>query len=118
MSEIETIPADIRTSVQDSAHTILLCAQHQKRIVDDILTISKLESCKLQICPDKVEPFKLVDMALAMYDAELVSAGIIAGMDFDPSYNALDVQNVFLDRARLLQVRPASLTSCATTHSR
>ncbi len=35
----------------DSAETIVECAQHQKRIVDDILTMSKLDS-KLLVDPD------------------------------------------------------------------
>ena len=35
---------DLMDSSIDAAQTIALCAQHQKRIVDDILTLSKLDS--------------------------------------------------------------------------
>lgn len=59
--EISTILGDFRTSgaheilprvVSDSidaAQTIALCAQHQKRIVDDVLTLSKLDSAMLMV---------------------------------------------------------------------
>jgi PAS domain S-box-containing protein len=33
----------------DAAQTIALCAQHQKRIVDDVLTLSKLDSAMLMV---------------------------------------------------------------------
>jgi PAS domain S-box-containing protein len=35
----------------DAAQTIALCAQHQKRIVDDVLTLSKLDSAMLMVRP-------------------------------------------------------------------
>jgi signal transduction histidine kinase len=100
----QPIPGSVREAVLDSAQTIMLCAQHQKRIVDDILTISKSESCRLQICPDQVEPIALVEKALQMYEAELASAAITAGFVVDPSYHELVVGHVLVDRARLLQV--------------
>lgn len=37
--ELDIASAD---SIADSASTIMACAQHQKRIVDDILTLSKV----------------------------------------------------------------------------
>jgi signal transduction histidine kinase len=59
--EISTILSDFRTSGAreipqrlltdsiDAAQTIALCAQHQKRIVDDVLTLSKLDSAMLMV---------------------------------------------------------------------
>lgn len=44
----------------DAAETIQLCAQHQKGIVDDILTISKLDSNLLVISPVPIQPVKIV----------------------------------------------------------
>lgn len=41
-------PGVIADSV-DAAQTIALCAQHQKRIVDDVLTLSKLDSAMLMV---------------------------------------------------------------------
>jgi signal transduction histidine kinase len=59
--EISTILDDFRASGSqiidagvvadsiDAAQTIALCAQHQKRIVDDVLTLSKLDSAMLMV---------------------------------------------------------------------
>lgn len=59
--EISTILGDFRASGSqviepgivadsiDAAQTIALCAQHQKRIVDDVLTLSKLDSAMLMV---------------------------------------------------------------------
>lgn len=44
----EISPNLIRDSI-DAAQTIALCAQHQKRIVDDVLTLSKLDSAMLMV---------------------------------------------------------------------
>ena len=44
----------------DAAETIQLCAQHQKSIVDDILTISKLDSNLVLITPVPVRPVKIL----------------------------------------------------------
>lgn len=44
------IPPGIVTDSIDAAQTIALCAQHQKRIVDDVLTLSKLDSAMLMVC--------------------------------------------------------------------
>lgn len=45
-----TIADSIVTDSIDAAQTIALCAQHQKRIVDDVLTLSKLDSAMLMVC--------------------------------------------------------------------
>lgn len=44
-----TIDAGIVADSIDAAQTIALCAQHQKRIVDDVLTLSKLDSAMLMV---------------------------------------------------------------------
>jgi PAS domain S-box-containing protein len=43
------IDASIIADSIDAAQTIALCAQHQKRIVDDVLTLSKLDSAMLMV---------------------------------------------------------------------
>lgn len=88
----------------DAAHTIILCAQHQKRIVDDILTLSKLDASLLEIAPDKVQPPQLVEKALRMYEAEISRANIQTRLVIEPTYAELGVNWVVLDPSRLLQV--------------
>lgn len=46
--------ADLKEALKtniENANTILMCAKHQKRIVDDVLTLSKLEYTMLSVSP-------------------------------------------------------------------
>lgn len=88
----------------DAAQTIALCAQHQKRIVDDILTLSKLDSALLLVTPCDVMPVSVVQRALKMFDGEVQTSKIQLDFKIDESLRRLDVQWVRLDPSRLLQV--------------
>ncbi|TVY92252.1 Hybrid signal transduction histidine kinase K [Lachnellula willkommii] len=88
----------------DAAQTIALCAQHQKRIVDDILTLSKLDSALLVVTPVDVQPVAVVQRALKMFAGELDTNDIAMEFRMDKSYLDLDVDHVKLDPSRLLQV--------------
>jgi len=55
-SQNVTIPRELVDGYVDAAQTIVLCAQHQKRIIDDILTLSKLDSDLLFVTPVEVQP--------------------------------------------------------------
>lgn len=88
----------------DAAQTIALCAQHQKRIVDDILTLSKLDSALLLVTPCDVMPVSVVQRALKMFDGEVQTARIKLDFRIDNSLRRLDVQWVKIDPSRLLQV--------------
>lgn len=90
--------------VVDAAHTIILCANFQKKIVDDILTLSKLDASLLEIAPDKVQIPQLVEKALRMFDTEIVRADIRTRLVIEPTYDALEVDWVVLDPSRILQV--------------
>lgn len=59
-------------AILDSAQTIALCAQHQKRIVDDILSLSKLDASLLVVTPGEVDPISTVKHALKLHHQELV----------------------------------------------
>lgn len=49
-SDTTNITTGVIADSVDAAQTIALCAQHQKRIVDDVLTLSKLDSAMLMVC--------------------------------------------------------------------
>ncbi|KAI4095128.1 MAG: hypothetical protein LQ344_001779 [Seirophora lacunosa] len=95
---------DLLDSNIDAAQTIALCAQHQKRIVDDILTLSKLDSALLLVTPCDVMPVSVVQKSLKMFDGEVQTARIKLEFRIDESFRRLDVQWVKLDPSRLLQV--------------
>ena len=88
----------------DAAQTIALCAQHQKRIVDDILTLSKLDSALLLVTPIDVQPMTVVQRALKMFEGELQTADIQMHFKVDDSLQTLAIDWVRVDPSRLLQV--------------
>ncbi|RDW80496.1 hypothetical protein BP5796_05194 [Coleophoma crateriformis] len=95
----------------EAAETIQLCAQHQKSIVDDILTISKLDSDLLLITPVSVQPISVVRQSLKMFVAECQMNHISLNFHIDESFNKLKVDRVMLDSSRLLQVLINLLTN-------
>jgi signal transduction histidine kinase/CheY-like chemotaxis protein len=55
----DTLQPEVRAllaDVADSAKTVMLGARHQKRIIDDVLTASRLDSNLLSICPEIADP--------------------------------------------------------------
>ncbi|KIW86788.1 uncharacterized protein Z519_12574 [Cladophialophora bantiana CBS 173.52] len=88
----------------DSAQTITLCAQHQKRIVDDVLTLSKLDSAMMAVTPVDTRPIGVVHKVLKMFDAELKTADIRLELKIDTSFTAHEIDWVRIDPHRLSQV--------------
>lgn len=95
----------------DSAQTISLCVQHQKSIVDDILTISKLDSNLLLITPVVTQPKQILHRAIKMFEAELQAKDIKAQTETTPSYDDLAVDWVMVDPSRVLQILINLLTN-------
>ena len=96
-------PDDLGNSI-DAAQTIALCAQHQKRIVDDVLTLSKIDSAMLLVTPVDVQALQVVQRALKMFESEVHAADIQMDLVVDDSFRKLDVDWVKLDPSRVLQV--------------
>lgn len=88
----------------EAAETIMFCAQHQKQIVDDVLTLSKLDSHMLMVTPIDVQPITVVERALKMHENEIRNADIQMHFQVDDSYKQLDIDWVRLDPQRVLQV--------------
>lgn len=87
-----------------SATIILQCANHQKRIIDDILTLSKLDTMLLSITPVAVKPPKLIDSIINIFEAELKNNKIAYHVSADPSLSDLGIDHVHLDPSRVTQV--------------
>jgi CheY-like chemotaxis protein len=103
-SQNVTIPRELVDGYVDAAQTIVLCAQHQKRTIDDILTLSKLDSDLLFVTPVEVQPISVIRIALKMFDSELQKSDVELRFHVDPSYSNLAVDWVKLDPSRFLQV--------------
>ncbi|KAG5994484.1 hypothetical protein E4U43_003229 [Claviceps pusilla] len=88
----------------DAANTVNLCASHQKRIVNDILTLSKLDSHLLAVTPGDEQPVKVVQLALKMFEPELAAHDIEFEFKVDESFERHGISWVKLDPSRLSQV--------------
>ena len=96
--------SDVIQGAIESAKTVGQCAQHQKRIVDDILTLSKLDSALLLVTPCPEQPEIVVRRALKMFEREVKTADIQMNFRVDDSVRNLGIDWVQLDRSRLAQV--------------
>ncbi|PSR94531.1 hypothetical protein BD289DRAFT_363365 [Coniella lustricola] len=95
----------------EAANTISLCANHQKKIINDVLTLSRLDSRMLEVTPTLVKPVEVIETSLKMFDAELVSNNIKSEFRIDQSYYSMGIQQALLDPARLQQVLINLLTN-------
>ncbi|KAJ4987649.1 hsp90-like protein, partial [Stagonosporopsis vannaccii] len=103
-----------RTVVADcieAANNIALCVQHQKSIVDDILTVSKLDSNLLLITPVPTQPLAVVQRAMNMFRPEVQAKDIDFTFHSDQTVNFLEVDWVLLDPSRLLQITVNLITN-------
>jgi CheY-like chemotaxis protein len=79
--------------------------------VDDILTISKLDSGLLVITPVDAQPESLVKHAVKMFEAEAKAASVELSSTIDQSYRDMELIYVSLDPTRLLQILINLLTN-------
>jgi len=112
-SRAEGTPLELSSveSCLDAAQTITLCVQHQKSIVDDILTISKLDSNLLLITPVPSQPAEILHRAVSMFEPELKAKDIHVSFDMDSSYTEQFVDWVTIDPSRVLQILINLLTN-------
>lgn len=99
--DFRRIRDEVITSI-DSLHTIVSCSLHQKRVIDDVLTLSKLDSNLILITPVRVQSAVVVSEALKMFDVECSQMDIKLEFCRDPTFEGYDW--VMLDPSRLLQV--------------
>jgi signal transduction histidine kinase len=126
LAEIESVTDDdvftaqpaIRTKLKDligtsadAIDTIQACATHQKRIVDDILTLSKLDSKLLMISPIAIQPSVLLQDAYKMFKEEANKARVKLEVRCDKSFTDLNIDYAILDPGRVLQVLINLLTN-------
>lgn len=95
----------------EAANNIALCVQHQKSIVDDILTVSKLDSNLLLITPVPAQPLAVVQRAMNMFKPEVQAKNIEFTFHPDRSVEDLKIDWVLLDPSRLLQITVNLITN-------
>ncbi|KAG5806216.1 hypothetical protein H9Q74_011908 [Fusarium xylarioides] len=99
-----TASQDVIESCLDASQTIALCVQHQKSIVDDILTVSKLDSNLLLITPVVCQPQAIVERVVKMFESEMLAKDITLEIDIGSEFEKLAVDWVAMDPSRVLQI--------------
>ncbi|KAI4707101.1 hypothetical protein J4E89_008040 [Alternaria sp. Ai002NY15] len=107
-SETSKAEAEVQSCIE-SLLIIVSCSMHQKRVIDDVLTLSKLDSNLILITPMRVQPAVVVSDAVRMFDVECNQAGIKLTFLVDETFNGMDW--AMLDPSRLLQVLINLLTN-------
>ncbi|KAJ4296620.1 hypothetical protein N0V90_006668 [Kalmusia sp. IMI 367209] len=106
-----TTDAKVIEECIEAANNIALCVQHQKSIVDDILTVSKLDSNLLLITPVPVQPATIIHRAMSMFKPEVQAKDIEFSFHAHESLRSLEVDWVNLDPSRLLQITVNLITN-------
>ncbi|XP_014553998.1 hypothetical protein COCVIDRAFT_40026 [Bipolaris victoriae FI3] len=92
------------SSMIEAADTIMACTVHQKRIIDDILSISKLDSNLLEICPSAFQVKTFLEQVESTFRFEATQAGVTFTITPDPSLTQLGVDWIEADPGRIMQV--------------
>lgn len=88
----------------EAADTINYCMQHQKRIVDDILVLSRLDSQLLELTPVAAQPVDLVQQTLRMFEVEAKAANMTLSFVEDSSLRDLEISWLTFDPNRVTQI--------------
>ncbi|KAJ5982752.1 CheY-like superfamily [Penicillium sp. IBT 35674x] len=90
--------------ITKSAETIGLCIAHQKRILDDVLTLSKIDASMLSLSPQNAQPTVWIENALCLFRPEIKKKEIQFDYLMDLSYADCEIKWVMADLDRMGQV--------------
>lgn len=93
----------IRENIE-AAKTIVFCAQHQRKILDDVLVLSKMDFMLLSLSPSPVQQLSLVDNAVKMLHANISEADMEMKIQAHESIATLGVDWIMCDPLRVTQI--------------
>lgn len=116
IQDMNNAGSDLATSelleeIVDSAQTIVSLTAHQHRIVDDILTVSKLESGMLPLALIAADTAKILRITVKMFETEVEACNISFSLNYDPSFHILHARQVYCDPSRIRQILINLLTN-------
>ncbi|KAF2714322.1 hypothetical protein K504DRAFT_394618, partial [Pleomassaria siparia CBS 279.74] len=95
----------------DAAETIVQCSKHMKVIVDDVLTMSKLDSGLFVMTPIDVQLESIARDAVRMFEGEAEAAGVGLEFRIHESCTSINADTISLDPTRVLQILINLLTN-------
>ncbi|KAI4716356.1 hypothetical protein E4T48_07477 [Aureobasidium sp. EXF-10727] len=100
-AESDNIAVD---DIVDAVHTIQLCVDHQKALVDDVLSFSKLDASMLSLAPRATKPKIQMADTLKIFQPELRKRQVDFSYNIKPEYDDCNVDWVMADLVRISQV--------------
>ena len=99
----ETLLETLASNVE-AAKTSLTYAAHEKRVIDDVLILNRLEHMQLSITPVPVRIAELVNNISYVFQVELDADGTSLTTVRDPSFDPYAADLFCLDPSRLTQI--------------
>lgn len=90
--------------ILEATETINMCIAHQKNIVDDVLSYSKLDASMLALVPKPSRPDHDLSKSLQMFQPELRKQNCEFEYTVDEAYRDVNINWVMADLARIGQV--------------
>jgi signal transduction histidine kinase/CheY-like chemotaxis protein len=90
--------------ITESAETICLCISHQKRMLDDVLTFSKIDASMLHLAPRRMQPKRHFTGPISLFRPQLQRNDIEFDYQADISYESCGIEWVMADLDRMGQV--------------
>lgn len=88
----------------EAVDTIVSCSMHQRRVTDDILSLSKLDSNLLQVAPTTVRATDMLNSVSSIFTVEAERVGVKLQTQLDKSLSELNIDWVVADSGRISQV--------------
>lgn len=88
----------------EAIDTIIYCGHHQKQILDDVLTLSKLNSDMLTLSLTETAPISIASKVLKVFESDIRVSKIEASLDLKGNLPNLENLAILMDSGRVLQV--------------
>lgn len=88
-------------AIREATETIELCITHQRNIVDDVLSFSKLDASMLSLTPKATRPSVQLANSLKMFQPEFKKQAMQFSYCVDHSYVDNQIDHVMADMARI-----------------
>ncbi|KAH0046441.1 putative histidine kinase HHK19p, partial [Aureobasidium melanogenum] len=88
----------------EAVDTIISCSMHQRKIADDILSLSKLDSNLLQVAPITVRATEMLNNVANIFAVQAERVGVKLQTQLDKSLSELNIDWVVADSGRIGQV--------------
>jgi signal transduction histidine kinase/CheY-like chemotaxis protein len=103
----DTVPDSIRqflNNMIENGRTVVQCAKHLKRIVDDVLTASKIDSRLIEVCPVPTDPQQEILSCIKIFEGDAFDANVDIVFKTTQRFDMNERHLYMFDPTRFIQV--------------